>query len=511
MNSCDVVSPADFQEGGKQCFWERTEATLRELQEVGHRPSFKAWNTLTSVVAICGEYDNVQFIVAELIVEGEKPTEWSCMAMMQAVINAKKIKASSMWVTPDGDEKAPLDSYITLIEEYGKLKRAIELNVGDEAADVIDRYAKSGCLSKAQEVVDKLTVRSELTWTALIGGYAEHSCDKEELKLMGSMKDNNVSVSSIIRVCGLQGCGSIGALDSSQNLHIKLTKKGFETELLVASWNALLMGCSEYGLNEAVLKGLAQMECEGVFPDAMTIVCILKSLHCHRSVVDMYAKCGLLVETKEVFDDLLIQDVVSWSALISGSVSDVDKGQEIHMELVEEGFDSGYLVGSALASGYAKCGFTVEAHGVFDELDTLKVIFGTTLLASHPLHGHACSMTGAIGKRKVHEDRSQRQGRHPNNTDVQQQWSRDSNLGVKRITVERKLVTQQQGLSAQSQYQDKEFPANFEDQESSQELIHQARWKMTEMDWEGEIGRKAVRVKERRLDKAKKSSSGLFR
>ncbi|MCO5561942.1 hypothetical protein L7F22_015568 [Adiantum nelumboides] len=114
-----------------------------------------------------------------------------------------------MWVTPDGDEKAPLDSYITLIEEYGKLKRAVELNVGDEAADVINRYAKSGCLSKAQEVVDKLPMRSALTWTALIGGYVEHSDDKEELKLMGSMKDYNVSVNSIILVCGLQGCGSI--------------------------------------------------------------------------------------------------------------------------------------------------------------------------------------------------------------------------------------------------------------------------------------------------------------
>ncbi|MCO5577588.1 hypothetical protein L7F22_031419 [Adiantum nelumboides] len=85
------------------------------------------------------------------------------------------------------------------------------------------------------------------------------------------------------------------------------------------------------------------------------------------------------------------------------SICDVNKGQEIHMELVEEGFDSGYLVGSALASGYAKCGFIEKAQGVFGELDTLKVISGTTLLTSHPLHGHACSMTGAIGKTKVHE------------------------------------------------------------------------------------------------------------
>ncbi|MCO5600292.1 hypothetical protein L7F22_054402 [Adiantum nelumboides] len=169
--------------------------------------------------------------------------------MMQAVINAKRIKASSMWVTPDGDEKAPLDLYITLIEEYGKLKRVVEMNVGDEATDVIDRYAKSGCLSKAQEVVDKLQVHSALTWTALIGGYAEHSCDKEELKLMGSMKDNNVFVSSIILVCGLQGCRSIGALDSSQNLHIKLTKDDFDNGYLVGS--ALASGFAKCGFTVA--------------------------------------------------------------------------------------------------------------------------------------------------------------------------------------------------------------------------------------------------------------------
>ncbi|MCO5606137.1 hypothetical protein L7F22_060324 [Adiantum nelumboides] len=165
--------------------------------------------------------------------------------MMQAVINAKRIKASSMGVTPGGDEKAPLDSYITLIEEYGKLKRVVELNVGDEAVDVIDRYAKSGCLSKAQEVVDKLPVCSALTWTDLIGGYAEHLCDKEELKLIRSMKDNNVFVISIILVCGLQGCGSIGALDSSQNLHIKLTKEGLDSGYLVGS--ALASGYAKCG------------------------------------------------------------------------------------------------------------------------------------------------------------------------------------------------------------------------------------------------------------------------
>ncbi|MCO5566893.1 hypothetical protein L7F22_020576 [Adiantum nelumboides] len=93
--------------------------------------------------------------------------------MMQAFISAKRIKASSMWVTLDGDEKAPLDSYITLIEEYGKLKRAIELNVGDEVADVIDSSVSD--VDKGQEIHMELVEEGfdsgYLMGSALASGY----------------------------------------------------------------------------------------------------------------------------------------------------------------------------------------------------------------------------------------------------------------------------------------------------------------------------------------------------
>mgnify|MGYP002776909459 FL=1 len=37
-----------------------------------------------------------------------------------------------------------------------------------------------------------------------------------------------------------------------------------------------------------------------------------------NAIVDMYAKCGVPAKAQEVFDDLPVQDVVSWNALISG-------------------------------------------------------------------------------------------------------------------------------------------------------------------------------------------------
>ena len=39
-----------------------------------------------------------------------------------------------------------------------------------------------------------------------------------------------------------------------------------------------------------------------------------------NALADMYAKCGKLEKTQKTFNDLSVQDVVSWNALISGYV-----------------------------------------------------------------------------------------------------------------------------------------------------------------------------------------------
>ena len=38
------------------------------------------------------------------------------------------------------------------------------------------------------------------------------------------------------------------------------------------------------------------------------------------ALVDMYAKCGAISKAKEVFDELPLQNVVSWTTLITGYV-----------------------------------------------------------------------------------------------------------------------------------------------------------------------------------------------
>ncbi|MCO5601798.1 hypothetical protein L7F22_055923 [Adiantum nelumboides] len=199
-----------------------------------------------------------------------------------------------------------------------------------------------------------------------------------------------------LEYAGLKACGGVGALKRGQVMHAEISKRGLLEKDVIA--NAAISMYSKWGRisgkDSTKLRTRDMNSCDVVSPADFQE----GGKQCFWERTE-----ATLRELQEVGQEYDSESIVMFCLKACSSVSDVDKGQEIHMELVEEGFDSGYLMGSALASGYAKCGFIVEAQGVFDELDTPKVISETILLTSHPLHGHACSMTGAIGKRKVHE------------------------------------------------------------------------------------------------------------
>ncbi|MCO5596925.1 hypothetical protein L7F22_050996 [Adiantum nelumboides] len=414
MNSCDVVSPADFQEGGKQCFWERIEATLRELQEAGQK------------------YDS-------------------------------------------------------------------ESIVGNTIEDM---YAKCGMLVEKKEVFDDLLIQDVVSWSALISGYA---CQGDFVQVFNHLfektREDRIHPDKVLFLRLLSSCSHASLVESGY-IYFGNSCKDYNITTTIEHVNYMIMLFIHAGQLDESIAITLRIPCVPDIVTWTTMLGVFQKLELDRKAIKCFKKMKWEVE-------VFIAIAVMFCLKACSSVSDVDKGQEIHMELVEEGFDNGYLVGCALASGYAKCVFTVEAHGVFDELDTPKVISGTTLLANHPLHGHAYSMTRAIGKRKVHEGELHgllKQDPILGNTWVDV-WAKSGSF----VRANDNIGAKGRGLPAQSQYQDKEFPANFEDQESSQELNYQAHWKMTEMDWEDKIGRKVVRVKERRPDKAKKSSSGLFR
>ncbi|OVA17081.1 Pentatricopeptide repeat [Macleaya cordata] len=123
------------------------------------------------------------------------------------------------------------------------------------------------------------------------------------------------------------------------------------------------------------------------------------------SLVDMYAKCGVIKDARQMFDEMPNKNVVSWSGMIYGyaqlgedeealrlfkqalleelEVNDftfssvirvcgnstlLELGKQIQGLCLKTSFHSSSFVGSSLISLYAKCGVIEGAYRVFDEI-----------------------------------------------------------------------------------------------------------------------------------------------
>ena len=109
------------------------------------------------------------------------------------------------------------------------------------------------------------------------------------------------------------------------------------------SWTTIIAGYAHNGLAEEALKLFYQMHCEGVRINAFTFVSAVKAmvevealefgrqthgliiksgcvpnLYLESVLIDLYGKCGRIVDAFQVFDRMVERDVVSWTAMIAG-------------------------------------------------------------------------------------------------------------------------------------------------------------------------------------------------
>ena len=239
---------------------------------------------------------------------------------------------------------------------------------------LVDMYARCGILSKAEEVFEKLPVRNIMSWTALIAGYMQHGQDEEALKCFEQMQSDGICPDASTITCILKVYGNIGALDVGIELHAEIARREiYKTDKVVGNalidmyvkcgslekaqdvfdmipvknvvaWTALIAGYADHMREEEALYYFERMHLEGVSPDAVAYVSILKAcgsigaiergriLHADmeqkgvlwssqivgNALIDMYAKSGMLLKAKEVFEKIQVRDMVSWNMLITG-------------------------------------------------------------------------------------------------------------------------------------------------------------------------------------------------
>ncbi|EPS72105.1 hypothetical protein M569_02652 [Genlisea aurea] len=136
---------------------------------------------------------------------------------------------------------------------------------------VLHFYAQCGDLVGAAQVFDEMEIRDVIAWTAMIAAFSQHDEGQEAFAVLLRMLENGLNPNEFTLCSLLDACGSEKELNLGKQLHSVVVKKGCTFDVFVAT-----------------------------------------------SLVDMYAKCSRMDESRTVFDAMAMRNDVTWNSMIAG-------------------------------------------------------------------------------------------------------------------------------------------------------------------------------------------------
>jgi pentatricopeptide repeat protein len=246
----------------------------------------------------------------------------------------------------------------------------INLHVGKYLLPMLVGFEK---LVTASKVFSKMTQRDVFSWNVMISGYGQAGFLVEAIDLYGRMLWSCVKPDIYTFPCVLRCCGGLLDLRRGKMVHAHVIRYGYGSEVDIS--NAL---------------------------------------------ITMYGKCGDLTRAHKVFDEMTIQDSISWNAMIAGYFEnhEIDEGIELfrtmfglplepsiftmtsvisHCELnlgetlhgytIKTGFSLDYTVCNSLIKMYSASTRMDEAMKVFSRTKDRNLISWTSMISGYEQNG----------------------------------------------------------------------------------------------------------------------------
>ncbi|KAH6793782.1 Tetratricopeptide repeat superfamily protein [Perilla frutescens var. hirtella] len=408
------------------------------------------WNTIIRAMTHSRKYGKALEFYAEMRELGVKPDNYTFPSVINACGNLMDFQKGRV-----------------VHEHVAELGFEFDLYISNA---LIDMYARCDVLGHAQEVFDGMPHRDIVSWNSLIAGYTSNGYFKKalevyhQLRLVGLVPDS-FSLSSV-----LLSCGGLGEVVEGEIVHCLAEKLGTRSHVIVSNgllsmyfkfdmlvncwtifsemvrrdcvtWNTIICGYFESGLYQESIRLFSEMVIHSK-PDILTITSVLRActyvgdLNMGRCVhdymlsngyecdivatniiINMYAKCGDVLQASQVFENAKTQDLVSCNSLLGGYVenqsyheamelfrrmkinfqpdfvtyvtllsicselTNLNFTEELHCEIIKQGFDSTQIVGNALVGVYAKCGKMEDSFKQFENMKFRDTVTWNSIIA----------------------------------------------------------------------------------------------------------------------------------
>lgn len=237
---------------------------------------------------------------------------------------------------------------------------------------ILDMYGKCAALDEACRIFDDMELRDAVSWNAIIAACGQNENEEETLSLLVNMlcvkmEPDEFTYGSVLKACAGQKLVNYG-----KEVHSRIIKSGMGFDIFVGSaivdmyckcshveeanklherieeqtmvsWNSMISGFTLNEQSEESQKLFSKMLAMGFKPDNFTYATVLdtcasmatvslgKQIHAQvikhelqsdvyisSTLVDMYSKCGSMLDSRLAFDKAPKRDFVTWNAMICG-------------------------------------------------------------------------------------------------------------------------------------------------------------------------------------------------
>ncbi|XP_017698330.1 pentatricopeptide repeat-containing protein At3g05340 [Phoenix dactylifera] len=249
-----------------------------------------------------------------------------------------------------------------------------EIPVGNA---LLTAYFKCGCPTSAHKVFDGMQERNIVTWTAMVSGLAQSQLCKESLILFKEMR-HAVEANSLTYSSSLLACCGLRALKEGQQVHGLVIKSGLHLDLCVES--ALMDMYSKCGIMEdALLIFMSQEE-----PDEVSLTVILVGFAQNGMEERAFKLFAEMVGAGIEIDANMISAVLG----AFGASAPFCLGKQIHSMVVKKSLGSNVFVSNGLVNMYSKCGELMDSVKIFNQMVHQNSVSWNSVIGAFARHGH---------------------------------------------------------------------------------------------------------------------------
>ncbi|KAJ8556124.1 hypothetical protein K7X08_022882 [Anisodus acutangulus] len=291
-----------------------------------------AWNAMISGCSVNGLYLEMMGLVLEMQENGLTPNSSTIVAVLPGIAEANKLREGKV------------------VHGYSMRRSFVNDVVVDTG--ILDVYAKCGLLNYAKRIFRVMSIKNEITRSAMIGAYVTCDSTQEGLELFEQMRmeEDIGSPSPVMLATVVRACAKLNDLEKGRKIHGYTVKSRSNLDLMVSN-----------------------------------------------TLLSMYAKCGRIDDALNFFEEMDLKDSVSFSAIIAGCVQNGHAKEALRifqkMQLSRVDPESATVMGilpacshlAALQLGVCTHGYSI-VRGFTDDISICEIWANAGFLSLYSVH-----------------------------------------------------------------------------------------------------------------------------